>query len=161
MGWVLLHIGFPLLPFFLGALLRYSELRIIDDSAFDLSRFSFSMAILSGWLIIALNKITDTDVRQSWQLLFTFIIIFFVVVFTVWVTSDARAESERSSLITSILKDQQPDQIFSLKTREAMEQLTGKTISSVALIWKILAYVLGALTVLLALIVKMRYKLQD
>jgi len=157
-GWSAKYVVVPLLPFGIGALIRFISGVSGAKEVFDAGELCFSMAMLSMLVISSAGKLNDKDLRDGLINTFTVVVVVFIVLFTVASIYRIQVETgthEALSRAVEILKNGGNVLPAQLEDPQALREK-----SVLDKVW-ICTVIPSVLTILAAMICKFKYKLED
>lgn len=159
-GWLSKRVLLPLTPFLVGAVIRYLYVGSVQRSIFDPAELSFSMAMLSLLVLLSIGKLDDRSLAESLSGFYTLILVMFLVFFSFASFLKAQFDSNLGTLLDSLEKLQVgqpvPDVVVS-----NVSNLQDQLIKSMLLRTQLFVVILTLIVILLTVIFKQKYRLED
>lgn len=156
-AWLLKNVLLPLTPFLVGALIRFVQAGKFSWECLSVTELAFSMALMFLILTSSTTKIQDAALKNSLNSGFNFSVVVFIALFAVGLFLEADIQVSLQDFFataTSKLNASQPLSLSDLPSAIARDQ------GIVARI-RFITMSLSALSIILAVVVGIKYELMD
>ena len=151
-GWMLKNVAVPLIPFGIGALIRYlSGVHGVKD-VFDAGDLCFSMAMLSMLVLSSASRLTDRGLRDSITNGFVLAVVLFIVLFAFTSFARIQIQTETAAIAGRVA--------LGGASSPNYDEEVGRFTRMLGNAWNVVI-VPSVVTVVLALICKAKYKLEE